>query len=261
MRNVNNNLVSIIIPVYNSSDYIIRAIKHVLKQTYTEWELIIIDDCSTDKSLSLVKSYAKIDKRIIILSLEINSGAAIARNKGITAAKGQYIAFLDSDDTWHPQKLEKQLNLMKNYNSTFSHTSYSLIDENNKELHIKSKCKKWIILKDLVKYNWIGTSTVIYNAGVLGKQYMPNFRNRQDWALWLALIRKSEKVLFIDEPLTQYTVRNNSISANKSKLIKYHWLIYRKILKFNIFYSFILLVQNLYSHAMKLKYVNIKSNG
>lgn len=254
-------LVSIITPAYNCSNFIPKTVESVLNQTYQNWEMIIIDDGSTDNTIKLIKEYQAFEKRIHFFALNENRGAAVARNNGIKFAKGTYIAFLDSDDLWHPQKLEKQLNLMEINNSVFSHTSYSLFDENGKALHIKSKCNKWVSFNDLVKYNWIGTSTVIYNASVLGKHYMPDLRNRQDWALWIKLIKISKRALFIDEPLTKYTVRLNSISSNKAKLIKFHWVVYRKVLKFNIFLSVFYLIHNLYYHLMKVKYVNIQPNA
>lgn len=258
---MSNPLVSIIMPTFNSERFLKETIESILNQTYTNWELLITDDGSTDNTIKLIKDYQAFEKRIHLFTLSENSGAAIARNNGIKFSKGEYIAFLDSDDLWHPKKIEKQLHLMEINNSLFSHTSYELYDENSNALYIKSKCNKWIGFNELVKYNWIGTSTVIYNANLLDKHYMPDLRNRQDWALWINLIRKSEKALFVDEPLTKYTVRLNSISSNKAKLIKFHWVIYRKIVKYNILTSVLYLIQNLYYHLKKVKYVKFQPNG
>ena len=230
-----NPLVSIIMPTFNSERFLKDTIESILQQTYVNWELLITDDGSTDNTIKIIKDYQAFEKRIHLFTLSENSGAAVARNNSISKSNGSFIAFCDSDDLWFSKNLEVQLNSMEYNNSFFSHTSYLLFDENQKSLNIRSVCDKWIDFRDLMKYNWIGTSTVIYNVKLLGKIYMPNLRNRQDWALWLNLIKKSNKALFIDEPLTKYTVRQKSISSNKSKLIKFHWLIYREILKFNIF--------------------------
>ena len=252
-------LVSIITPLYNSSEFISQTIEHVIRQTYTHWEMLIVDDCSTDDSSAIVQKYAKKDKRIEFIQLKKNAGAAIARNKAINLAKGDYIAFLDSDDLWLPNKLEVQLHSMEARKSTFSHTSYALFDEKNNPLNTRTICNEWIAYKDLIKYNWIGTSTVMYNATVLGKHYMPDLRNRQDWALWLRLIKHSGEALFIDKPLTKYTVRYNSVSSNKMKLIKFHWLIYRRVENFNPLLSAAYLIRNLISHLRKGKFITYKN--
>jgi glycosyltransferase involved in cell wall biosynthesis len=248
-------------PTFNSERFLKETIESVICQTYTNWELLITDDGSNDSTTAIINDFELKDIRIKHFKLEKNSGAAVARNNSIDKSKGQYIAFLDSDDIWLPQKLEIQLNLMEKNKSVFSHTSYSLFDEHGKSLNIRSVCNKWISFKDLVKYNWIGTSTVIYNVSVLGKNHMPDLRNRQDWALWINLIDKSDKALFIDEALTKYVVRLKSISSNKSKLIKFHWFIYRRILKLNVLKSLFYLIQNLYYHLMRVKYVKFQSNG
>ena len=252
-------LVSIITPLYNSSQFISQTIDHVIRQTYTDWEMLIVDDCSTDDSSAIVQKYAEKDKRIKFIQLKTNAGAAIARNKAIELAKGDFIAFLDSDDLWLPNKLEEQLHSMEAGKSTFSHTSYALFDEKNNPLNTRTICNEWITYKDLIKYNWMGTSTVMYNASVLGKHYMHDLRNRQDWALWLRLIKHSGEALFVDKPLTKYTVRSNSVSSNKLKLIKFHWLIYRRVENFNPLLSAAYLIRNLISHLRKGKFITHKS--
>jgi teichuronic acid biosynthesis glycosyltransferase TuaG len=254
-----DHLVSIITPNYNGVAFLAQTIKSVLDQTYTNWEMIIVDDCSNDNSSAIVQRYAENDKRIKFTQLEKNAGAAITRNKAIELAQGAYIAFLDSDDLWLPDKLEEQLRSMEAKKSTFSHTSYALFDEKNNPLNTRTICSEWITNKDLVKYNWIGTSTVMYNAAVLGKHYMPDLRNRQDWALWLRLIKYSGEALFVDKPLTKYTVRSNSVSSNKLKLIKFHWLIYRQVEKFNAILSVAYLIRNLISHLRKGKFIKYES--
>ena len=248
-------LVSIITPLYNSSKYISNTIESVIRQTYTNWEMLIVDDCSKDDSALIVEDYVKKDSRILLFTLNENSGAAIARNKGIELAKGEYIAFLDSDDIWQPEKLEEQLQTMVENNCSFSHTSYELFNENFESLGLRTTCNKVITYRELINYNWIGTSSVIYNAENLGKHYMPNLRNRQDWALWLALIKVAGSALFISKPLTNYTVRSGSISSNKTRLIKYHWLIYRQVEGFNVFKSITLLIGNIYYHLKKDKFI------
>lgn len=247
--------ISIVLPLYNSENYISETIKSVLIQTYKDWELIIIDDCSTDNSIEVVKEIQKSEQRIRLIQLNSNSGAAIARNEGIKEAKGEFIAFIDSDDVWQPNKLELQLKVMEEENSTLCHTSYSLFDESGKNMSKQTTCKKYITYSELIKYNWIGTSTVIFNARILGKHYMPDIRNRQDWALWLQLIKHAGRAHFIFIPLVKYTVRSGSISNNKIKLIKYHWFIYRKIEKFSFFKSILYLINNLMQHLLKSKLI------
>ncbi|KRJ22110.1 glycosyl transferase [Acinetobacter baumannii] len=231
------NLVSIITPSYNSAKYIGKTIDSVISQTYKKWELIIIDDCSTDSSVEIIKDYENKDNRIKLIQLKENSGAAVARNTGIQLARGRFIAFLDSDDSWLPEKLEKQLKFMLINNYYFTYTSYFKINENNEILgtmYIPSKVNYSQLLKTCV----IGCLTVIYDAEKIGKQEFPPIRKRQDFALWLKILKKVDYAYGLQENLANYTIRSDSISANKLNAAKYNWFLYRNIEKLSLFVSF-----------------------
>ena len=184
------DLVSIVTPTYNCGKFITETIESVIGQTYKNWEMIIVDDCSKDNTQEIVKKYLKNDKRIKYIKFEKNQGAAIARNTAIREAKGRYIAFLDSDDLWSKDKLEKQINFMKKNSYSFTCTAYEQIDENNNLLN------KIIRPKIKADYNRIlldcpvGNSTVMYNVDELGKFEVPNIRKRNDDALWLQILKK-----------------------------------------------------------------------
>lgn len=237
-------LVSIITPSYNSSKYIGKTIKSILSQTYTNWELIVIDDCSTDNSVEQLNIYADQDDRIKIISLEKNSGAAVARNTGIKYAQGRFIAFLDSDDTWNSNKLEKQIEFMLTNDYAFTYTAYHKINENGEYLS-KVNIPIRVSYDELLKTCVIGCLTAMYDAEKLGKITFPLIRKRQDFALWLKILKKVPFAYGLDDDLASYTVRNDSISANKFKAAQYNWYLYRKIENLS-------LIQSLYyfSHYM-----------
>ena len=223
--------VSIITPLYNSAPYIERTIQSVQKQSFFEWELIVIDDCSSDNGIQVVEEWARRDSRIKVLKNSVNSGAAISRNKGIEAAKGKYIAFLDSDDQWHKEKLEKQIGFMQEKNVGFTYSYYNHIDEEGKEISATTNLPEKVDYVSLMKSNKIGCLTAMYDTSFFGKVYMKNIRKRQDYTLWLQLLKKTKYAYCVPEVLATYTVRKGSVSSNKWSLIKYHWIIYRRIEK------------------------------
>lgn len=223
-----NKTVSIVMPVYNSEEFVNRSIESILNQTYTDFELIIVDDCSTDQTQSLVKKIASVDERVRLLRLNENSGAAVARNLAINEARGRYIAFLDSDDLWHEEKLSKQLSFMQDNQVAFTYSSYTQIDEEGNSLAEISVPSK-VGYKQLLKTNVIGCLTVIYDAEIIGKQEMPLIRKRQDFGLWLKLLKIVDYAYGIKEPLAFYRVRKGSISSNKLSAAKFTWDLYRKI--------------------------------
>lgn len=223
-----NPLVSVITPVYNSEKYLSESIRSVQAQTHTNWEHILVDDCSSDGSETLIKSFQENDPRIKYHRLEKNSGAGIARNKAIELAQGDYIAFLDSDDHWHTEKLEKQLNFMQENGHHFTFTDYDMVDEAGKKLAKYVKCKPVVTYKSALYKNPIGCLTVIYDVNFFGKQYMPSIRKRQDYALWLNLLKKTAGY-GLNECLASYRSGNDSISANKLDLLKYEWKIYHEV--------------------------------
>lgn len=220
-------LVSIVTPTYNCAKFIGETIDSVIKQNYQNWEMIIVDDASKDNTEEIVKNYK--DKRINYIRLEENSGAAVARNTAMEKAKGKYIAFLDSDDLWMPDKLEKQIEFMKKNKFNITATAYEQIDEAGMNLN------KVIHTKEKVNYNGvllscpIGNSTVMYNVENLGKFEVPNIRKRNDDALWLQMLKKEEYIYGMEDVLMKYRIRSNSISSKKIDLVKYHWYLYRNI--------------------------------
>lgn len=227
-REVVDGLVSIIMPTYNCAAFICETIESILAQTYKNWELIIVDDKSTDNTAKVLEKYAD-NTRIHYVVLNENSGAAIARTEAMRIARGQYMAFCDSDDLWMPEKLEKQLDFMKRNGYPFSCTAYEQIDEEGKELGkiIKTitKCDYNRLLLDCP----VGNSTVMYDISIMGKFEVPNIRKRNDDALWLQMLKKEKYIWGMPEVLMRYRVRTNSISSNKFKVIKYHWILYRDI--------------------------------
>lgn len=225
---MNKDLVSIIMPTYNCSKFISLAIESVLRQTYKNWELIIVDDCSTDDTEDVVKKYLS-DGRINYYKLEENSGAAVARNLAMKKSNGRYIAFLDSDDMWKFNKLEKQLQFMTDNAYSFTCTTYEKIDENGNKLNKLMKPKEKADYNRVLLDCPVGNSTVIYDVLKLGNIETPNIRKRNDVALWLKILKKEKYIYGLEEVLTEYRVRKNSISSNKFNLIKYHWQLYRDI--------------------------------
>lgn len=223
-----NALISIITPVYNAEKYLADHLASVEAQTYTHWEHILVDDCSSDSSAEIVKSYQAKDPRIKYHRLEENSGAGIARNKAIELAKGDYIAFLDSDDQWYPEKLERQLTFMQKNDYAFTFTDYDRVDETGNKMANIVKCKPKVTYKSALYKNPIGCLTVMYSVRFFGKEYMPSIRKRQDYALWLKLLKKTNGY-GLNECLASYRTGNASISANKMDLLKYEWSIYRKV--------------------------------
>lgn len=235
-----NDLVSIIVPVYNSERFINDTIRTVQEQTYGNWELILVNDCSTDNSISIIEKYTKEDNRIKLINLECNSGAAIARNTGIEQATGRYIAFLDADDLWMKDKLEKQIEFMKKNECAFSFTDYEFADENGKKTGKIVNVPKELTYKQALKNTTIFTSTVIFNVEKLGKELisMPNVKRGQDTATWWKVLKQIDNAYGIDEVLSYYRRTNDSLSANKLKALKRTWNLYRNVEHLNIFYSF-----------------------
>lgn len=221
-------LVSIITPLYNCEKYIEETILSVINQTYQNWEMIIVDDCSKDKGVKIVEKYQKLDEKIKLFKNEINLGGAGTRNKCIEKAKGKYIAFLDSDDLWKKEKLEKQINFMEKNNCLFSYTKYERVNEKGKKLNLLSKIPKELDYKYMLKINPIGCLTAIYNQEKLGKIYLPEIKIGQDFALWLEVLKKSGKAYGLMENLAEYRYREKSLSKNKKKKVLCLWKIYRK---------------------------------
>ncbi|MFS4483534.1 glycosyltransferase family 2 protein [Hyunsoonleella sp. 2307UL5-6] len=244
-----NYKVSIITATYNSRDYINDTIQSVLKQTYTNWELLIIDDASKDNTFSIINEYASNFSNIKVFENKINQGAAITRNKGIKEASGSFVAFLDADDLWKPKKLEKQLKFMLDHNAEVSFSSYDLMDEDSSLLNKTVKALPVLTYKKFLKCNYIGNLSGMYSVKALGKIYAPNLRKRQDWLLWLSAVNKSNKpALGIEESLAIYRVRKDSVSSKKLNLLKYNYLVYKQGLGFSTLKSLYYLIVFLFEY-------------
>ena len=232
-----SEIVSIITATYNAERFIELTIQSVLKQTYENFEMIIIDDYSTDHTCDIVQRYMKLDKRIKLYKLDQNSGAAVARNYGINKAIGRYIAFLDSDDLWDRQKLEKQINYMKNHSIGFSFTASRLISEAGEELNKVVDVPTQITYKDLLGNTIIGCLTVVIDREIIGGVNMPLLRAGQDTATWLSILKKGYIAYGYNEVLASYRIVKGSISSNKFKALKRTWNIYRNVEKMSFLKS------------------------
>lgn len=224
--NSKNILVSIITPVYNSEKYIGETIKSVLSQTYDNWEMLIADDCSKDNTAEVIKEFT--DPRIKYFKLEKNSGAAVARNKALEKAQGKYIAFLDADDMWKPNKLERQLNFMIENKVGFSFTGYEILRENgNKVIKVPSKLNYSQFMKNTI----IGTLTVMVNTEIVGEVRLVNVKKDHDSMTWAKLLREGHMAYGLNESLAYYRKVEGSISNDKFKAAKNHWDNCRRIEK------------------------------
>ncbi|KPQ13227.1 MAG: Glycosyltransferases involved in cell wall biogenesis [Algoriphagus marincola HL-49] len=226
-------LVSVITPVHNSYELVEETIQSVLNQTFKDWELILIDDKSSDNGLQILKKYEKLDPRIRLLENSKNKGAALTRNRGIEAAKGRFIAFLDSDDLWEPTKLERQLEFMTSNGFPFTFTAYRKFRDG--EIVGVQDVPEKVNHKQLLKTCSIGCLTAIYDTDQLGKVYMPDISRRQDFALWLKLLKLVPFAYGLNEPLAKYRLRSDSISGNKWKAAQYQWRVYREFEHLNVF--------------------------
>lgn len=225
-------LVSVIMPCYNSAEYIGDSIDSVIAQTYENWELIIIDDCSTDNSLEIIEKYK--DTRIRILRNSENSGAAVSRNNGIDTAQGRYIAFLDSDDLWLPEKLSHQLEYMQARGCRFSFSHY-FFDKGEEGISEFSPKRDEYGYKDILKHCYIACPTVIYDAERLGKVYMPTDAvKREDFGCWLSILKRGVKAFCLHESLVTVKIHVGSVSYNKTKMIKHQWNVYRRVEKLSL---------------------------
>ena len=219
-----NELVSVIMPSYNTGDYIADSIRSVLAQTYTDWELIIVDDCSADHTVEVIGSFD--DPRIILLQNEQNSGAAVSRNRALRAAKGRWIAFLDSDDIWEPEKLAKQLSFMKQNHYAFTYTDYRIC-YNGEWMPYINIGPDHVDRRRLYRYCYFSTITVMYDREVIGLIQIKDIKKHNDYAMWLKAIEKSDAYR-LPECLSYYIKHDSSItSGSKLNLIRWHYRLFR----------------------------------
>ncbi|MBQ2444058.1 MAG: glycosyltransferase family 2 protein [Clostridia bacterium] len=250
-------LVSIITPVYNCEQYLPLTIESVQAQTYENWELILADDCTPDNSADIIAEYAKKDSRIKYIKLKENSGAAIARNEALEAAKGRYIAYLDADDIWLPNKLERQIDFMKKNDVEFSCCDYEKIEADGTPLN------KTVHMPETITYNQLLSNTIIQTVGVIADLekvdkkllVMPNVRRGQDSATWLQMLRNGVKFTGQNEVLAQYRRVPQSLSANKFSAMKRTWYLYRGVEHLSLPKSIVCLIGWAYHASIKRIYV------
>jgi len=224
MKQISENLVSIIMPAHNSQNYINESINSVLNQSYVNWELIIIDDASTDNTSKIIKIFSDNDKRIRCIKNKDNYGAAVSRNLGINNSKGDFVAFLDSDDLWIKDKLIKQISFMNSNNYFFTYTYYEVFD-NSAGTQVMLKCPS-IINRNIMAFSCpIGALTVIYNKKKLGNIFSADIKKRNDYALWLEILNKSNKAFCLKESLAKYRKSNKGLSGSGSYFsnLVYYW--------------------------------------
>ena len=251
-----NHLVSIITPSYNSEKFIVATIDSVRNQTYRHWEMIIVDDCSNDETTAIVEEIIKSENRIRLVKLAENSGAGVARNRAIKEANGRFIAFLDADDLWKPEKLEKQVSFLLSEDQAFTFSFYEWIDENGDSLHKIIEAPLKLTYNQLFWSNLVGNLTGIYDAQKLGKIEISSLRKRQDWMVWLTILKQLKTAKPIPESLAYYRVRQDSISASKWSLVKHNYKVYRIFHKKNAAVAGFLMIGFLFTHFFsKPKYV------
>lgn len=249
-----NDLVSIIMPSYNTARFIGESIASVFAQTYTNWELLIVDDCSTDNTDEIIAQFN--DPRITYVKNEKNSGAAVSRNRALALAKGKWIAFLDSDDLWAPEKLERQLKFMVENDYAFSYTRYEEIDESGKPTGTLVGGPRRITKTGMFNYCWPGCLTVMYNREIVGDIQIANIRKNNDYAIWLKACRKADCYL-LPETLASYRKRGGSISNHSYvALVKWHYKLYREAESLNPVVSLWITARNLFFGVWKkIRYV------
>lgn len=244
-------LVSVIMPVYNSERFLEDAIHSVINQIYLNWELWLVDDNSSDNSKQIISNFTAIDKRIKSIFLTTNSGAAISRNTAISRSEGKYIAFLDADDIWLPEKLLNQINFMEMNERSFTFTSYAIMNENGKDLKKTISAPKTVLYKQLLKNNTIGCLTAIYNSEKLGKMLMPEIRKRQDYGLWLNILKKGVIGYGLQETLAMYRTGETSLSNKKTNVLKYNWILLRKHQHLSFFASLYYFICFIFNKTIK----------
>ncbi|MDA5092865.1 glycosyltransferase family 2 protein [Aliiroseovarius sp. KMU-50] len=233
--------VSVIIPCFNAARYLERTIASVQAQSFADWEILLADDASTDGTLELAHSLAKSDPRIRVLEAIENGGAARARNRAMQAASGRYLAFLDADDCWRPEKLEHQIAHMQATGAALSYTEFVRHFDDGGSRHVK--LPETVNRNTLLRGNLIACSTAIYDREQLGLIEMPDVRMRQDFGLWLRILDQVPMAHGLCEPLTDYTVRTDSLSANKAKALGATWRLFHDVEGFGALKSTWLLAQ------------------
>ncbi len=243
--------VSIITPSFNSSNFIEQSITSVISQTFKDWELLVVDDCSNDNSIKKIEKFTEIDNRIKLISLDENVGAAEARNIAIRKAKGRFIAFLDSDDVWKNDKLEKQLDFMQSKSFAFTFTAYQLMTEDGKMIRSIIAAPEYMTYKSYLRNTIIGCLTVMIDREKTGHFEMPNIRSSHDMALWLNLMKRGFNAYGLNESLAYYRIVSSSNTAKKWKAAKEVWEVYRNVEKLSLIYSIFNFIGYVYNAVKK----------
>ncbi|WP_337967939.1 glycosyltransferase family 2 protein [uncultured Flavobacterium sp.] len=251
-----SELVSIIIPTYNTEKFIGLTLQSVQNQSYQNWEAILVDDASTDKTVEIIKDFAEKDNRIKLFQLAKNSGNGGARNIALEKATGKYIAYLDADDLWFPSKLEKQIQFLKANDLPFTFSFYDCIDEEGNNLNRRVEAPLNLTYNQLFFCNYVGNLTAIYDSDYFGKIVIEATQKRQDWRLWLTIVKQIKETKPVPEPLAFYRIRKDSISSSKFKLIKHNFGVYRNFHGFNFVFSVLLMFRFLFTQLIiKPKYI------
>ncbi len=248
-----NPKVSIIVPLYNTKKLLSETIESVLSQTYTNWEMIIVDDCSTDGSYEYAMTFSEIDQRIQVYKLDCNSGPGAATKYGFEKAKGEMIAFLDSDDLWMPVKLERQITFMIDHQYEFTCTNYEQINEKSSRIGRTIHCKEQADYRSVLRTCPVGSSTVVITYDLLGKVDIPTIRKNNDYSLWLRILKIYPYVYGMQETLMLYRIWPQSISYNKFKKVKYSWRVFREYEGFSVMFSLFLILEWAFIKIMKIK--------
>lgn len=253
------DLVSIITPSYNTANFIGKTIESVLEQTYQNWEMIIVDDCSQDNTDEVVQQYL-VDERIRYIKNKVNSGAALSRNRALKEARGRWIAFLDSDDLWSSNKLEKQVAFMAKNGYHFSYTNYEEIDSDGQPTGVNVTGPKSISKTGMFNYCWPGCLTVMYDADYIGLVQIKDIKKKNDYAMWLKISQKAECWL-LDETLAKYRKRMGSISRHSIRtMIGWHYKLYHESEKMNSVMSLFNTSRNLVFGFYKKKRYVVRKN-
>jgi glycosyltransferase involved in cell wall biosynthesis len=248
-----NNLVSIVTPTFNSAKYIAETIQSVQNQTHHNWEMIIVDDCSIDNTVDIIKNFIAKDSRIQLHQLTSNSGPAVARNKGIENVSGKHMTFLDADDIWFNDFIENSIKTIEQTEIPFVFSSYKRSDEDLNFIYSDFIVPQKVSYSDILKSNSISCLTAFLDIETLGKKSMPLIRKRQDMGLWLQYLKEIPFAYGIQEPKAIYRIRKNSLSRKKSDLIKYQWQFYREVEKLNLFQSTYYMAHWMYRGFMKYR--------
>jgi len=244
-------LVSIIMPSYNCESFIKASIKSVIAQEYENWELLISDDCSNDDTLKIIKSYCDKDIRISMITSNTNLGPAVSRNKAIEKAKGRFIAFLDSDDLWSPQKLSKQIPFMVKNKIALCYTRYNSIDAKGELIKQAPALPLKIDYNGLLKNQVIGCLTAVYDTELCGKVFMPIIDKRQDFGLWLKILKQGQTAYLLNEVVAKYRIRQNSVSSNKFVAIYFTWKLFREVENLPFLKSFYCLINCIFNRLKR----------